>query len=56
MEITASVDASTPKGYWVEWDNFESAIKSLKTYTWAAPLVASLEAKAASLPAEEEEA
>jgi len=55
VEITASVNAGTPN-IWVDRDNFESAIDSLKAYTWAEPLVASLEAKAASLPAEEEEA
>jgi len=54
-EISASVDAGNPKD-WVDLDDFENAIDSLKANTWAAPLVASLEAKAASLSAEEEDA
>jgi hypothetical protein len=54
-EISASVDAGVPKD-WVDRDDFENAVDSLKAYPWAAPLVTSLEAKAASLSAEEEDA
>ena len=54
-EISASVDAGAPKD-WVALDYFENAVDSLKAYTWAAPLVASLEAKAASLSAKGEDA
>jgi len=54
-EISASVDAGVPKD-WLDRDDFENAVDSLKAYPWAAPLVTSLEAKAASLLAEEEDA
>jgi len=54
-EISASVDAGVPKD-WVDRDDFENTVDSLKAYPWAAPLVTSLEAKAASLSAEEEDA
>lgn len=50
-DIAASVDAGTPKD-WMDQDDFESTIDILKGYTWAAPLVKSLKAKAASLKAE----
>lgn len=53
--ISKSVDSGATK-YWVDRGGFENAVDSLKTYPWAAPLVASLEAKAASLSAEEEDA
>ena len=48
-EISASVANGIPKD-WVGRDRFEMVINSLNDYTWAAPLVASLKAKAASLP------
>jgi hypothetical protein len=54
-ELSASVDAGAPKD-WVDQDDFESAVESLNAYAWAAPLVASLKAKSASLTAEEENA
>ena len=54
-EISASVDAGAPKD-WVDREDFENAVRSLEAYTWAAPLVASLESKAASLSTEEEDA
>jgi hypothetical protein len=54
-DIAASVDEGTPKD-WTDQDDFESAIAMLKGYIWAAPLVKSLKAKAASLQAEEEDA
>ena len=54
-EISASVDAGAPKD-WVDREDFENAVDSLEAYTWAAPLVASLESKAASLSTEEEDA
>lgn len=53
-EISASVDAGTPKN-WVNRD-FKKAVDYLKAYKWAAPLVASLKAKAALLSSEEEDA
>jgi hypothetical protein len=54
-EVSASVDAGAPKD-WVDRDDFEKAIDTLKDYTWTAPLVASLEAKAASFLTKEEDA
>jgi len=54
-EIAASVDAGIPKD-WIDRDDFENAIDTVKAYTWTAPLVTSLEAKAALLPTEEEDA
>lgn len=50
-EIATSVDAGAPKD-WVEPEDFESPINALKVYSWADPLVASLEAKAAALTVE----
>ncbi|MBF0632718.1 MAG: hypothetical protein HQL89_17295 [Magnetococcales bacterium] len=47
-EISASIDKGTPKD-WETRDEFKNAIDSLKDYTWAKSLVASLKAKAASL-------
>lgn len=54
-EICASVDVGAPKN-WMERDDFQNAVDSLKAYPWASPLVASLQEKAASLSAEEEDA
>ena len=54
-EICGSVDAGAPKD-WMERADFENAIDSLNAYPWAAPLVARLEAKAALLPSEEDDA
>ena len=54
-EIAASVDVGTPKD-WVDREDFDSVIESLKVYQWTAPLTSSLEAKTASFPAEEDEA
>jgi len=51
-EIAASVDAGIPKD-WVNRDDFESALDSLKAYKWAAPLLENLKAKAALLSVEE---
>lgn len=53
-EISASVIAGAPKD-WVDGDDLEKAIDFLKAYPWAAPLVTSLAAKAASLAAEKED-
>ncbi len=52
-EIAASINISTPKVY---KRDFDKVIKSLKVSHWTAPLISSLEAKAACLPAEEDEA
>lgn len=52
-EIAASVDAGIPKD-WVDQDDFEGALDSLTAYTWAAPLLESLKAKAATLTEEED--
>jgi hypothetical protein len=52
-EIAASIDAGVPKD-WVDQDDFEAPLDSLKAYTWAAPLLESLKAKAAALPKEED--
>lgn len=53
-EIVVSVDAGIPKS-WVRRKDFDSVIESLRAYGWTAPLISSLEAKAASLPGEDEE-
>ncbi len=53
-DIAASVDAGTPKRRMAQ-DDFENVIDILKGYTWATPLVKSLEAKAVSLWAEEKD-
>lgn len=52
-EIAASIDAGIPKD-WVDQDDFEGPLDSLNAYTWAAPLLESLKAKAAALPKEED--
>lgn len=52
-EIAASIDAGVPKD-WVDQDDFDGPLDSLKAYTWAAPLLESLKAKAAALPKEED--
>ncbi|ROR32579.1 hypothetical protein [Inmirania thermothiophila] len=53
-EIVASVDVGSPKS-WVGRKDFDSVIESLRAYKWTAPLISRLEAKAASLPGEDEE-
>ncbi|MCK9303767.1 MAG: hypothetical protein M0P27_00030 [Bacteroidales bacterium] len=52
-EIAASVDVGTPKDR-VDQDDFEGPLDSVNAYTWAAPLLESLKAKAAALPEEED--
>ena len=52
-EIAASVDAGIPKD-WVDQEDFKGALNSLTAYKWAAPLLESLKAKAATLPEEED--
>lgn len=54
-QIATAVDDGTPK-YWMDREDFDGVIDSLMAYTWAASLVTSLKAKAASLPTEEDEA
>lgn len=53
-EIVASVDVGIPKR-WVGREDLDSVIESLRAYGWTAPLISSLEAKATSLPGEDEE-
>ncbi|RME56761.1 hypothetical protein D6779_10030 [Candidatus Parcubacteria bacterium] len=53
-ELVASVDVSIPTS-WVGREDFDRVIESLRAYGWTAPLISSLEAKAASLPGEDDE-
>ncbi len=53
-EIAASVHVGVPKD-WVDRTDFNRVIDSLRAYGWTAKLISSLEAKAASLPGEDEE-
>ena len=53
-QISESVDAGAPK-YLGGRDNFRNVIDSLNAYSWATPLLESLEAKSAEILTEEEE-
>ena len=53
-QISESVDAGAPK-YLGGRDNFRNVIDSLNAYSWATPLLESLEAKSAEIFTEEEE-